>query len=100
MFHIPNGGGRSKREASELKSIGVKSGVSDLFLPVMAIGNDGLVRGGLWIEMKCPGGRQSEEQIKWIYDMRRNGYEARIAFGWEEAVEIIREYIGEKGDVA
>ena len=84
------------------KAMGVKPGVSDLFLPVMRvfeseIGN-GLVKhevnGGLWIEMKAEGGRESEDQIKWLNMMRRGGYEARVCFGWEEAIEAIKEYLG------
>ena len=34
MFHVPNGGGRSKAEAGRFKMEGVKAGVPDIFLPV------------------------------------------------------------------
>ena len=88
-FHIANGGMRSKREASELKSIGVKPGVSDLFLPIMCGG-----KGGLWIEMKTPDGRLSAEQQAWLNEMNESGYEAHVCYGWEEAVQKIDEYIG------
>jgi hypothetical protein len=90
LFHIPNGGSRSGREGVMFKAMGVKPGVSDLFLPVKHW--DG--RGGLWLEMKAEGGRESEDQIKWLNLMRSGGYEARLAFGWEEAVEAIKEYLG------
>lgn len=94
LFHIPNGGGRSKREAGILKAMGVKAGVSDLFLPVMKRDGGGEIKGGLWIEMKCDGGRASEEQLKWIYAMRSMGYEAKVCTGWQEAVETIKGYLG------
>lgn len=114
LFHIPNGGGRSKREAGILKAMGVKAGVSDLFLPVPRIvdcridpATDGGIAmfdmsgqclframAGLWIEMKCDGGRASEEQLKWIYAMRSMGYEAKVCTGWQEAVEAIKGYLG------
>lgn len=103
LFHIPNGGGRSKREAGILKAMGVKPGVSDLFLPVpkwkeSLVGDRGGVERwlscGLWIEMKADGGRAGEDQLKWIYAMRNAGYEARICVGWQEAVEVIKEYLG------
>lgn len=114
LFHIPNGGGRSKREAGILKAMGVKPGVSDLFLPVPKIidcridqtteGGIAMIdmsgqclfraMAGLWIEMKAEGGRAGEDQLKWIYAMRNAGYEARICVGWEEAVEVIKEYLG------
>jgi hypothetical protein len=90
-FHIANGGMRSKREAAELKSIGVKAGVSDLFLPVMVGGS-----GGLWIEMKTPGGKLSKEQEDWLTEMNSAGYKAHVCYGWEEAVQCIDEYMGEK----
>ena len=99
LFHIPNGGGRSKREAVVLKTMGVKAGVSDLFLPVPKMRGD-LEQGvsymvpGLWIEMKAVKGRESEEQLKWIYAMRSMGYEARVCWSWQEAVEVIKEYLG------
>lgn len=97
LFHIPNGGGRSKREAGILKAMGVKAGVSDLFLPVpkwIDIDGGRLLCHGLWIEMKCDGGRASEEQLKWIYAMRSMGYEAKVCTGWQEAVETIKGYLG------
>lgn len=100
LVHIPNGGSRSGREGVMFKAMGVKAGVSDLFLPVIRkIGCDitagGLwIYGGLWIEMKAEGGKVSEDQWKWIYAMRRNGYRAVVAFGWEEAVKEIKDYLG------
>lgn len=34
MYHIPNGGARSKPEAARFKAMGVKKGVPDIHLPV------------------------------------------------------------------
>lgn len=58
LHHIPNGGSRNKAEAVKLKSMGVKSGVSDLHLPY-AKG----VYIGLYIEMKYGTGRHQDSQI-------------------------------------
>lgn len=91
LFHVPNGGGRSKGEGAKLKSMGVKAGVSDLFLPVMVLGC-----GGLWIEMKTDGGVVSEAQDEWIGAMSVGGYKAVVCYGWEEAVEAIKSYLGGK----
>ena len=33
LFHIPNGGKRTKTEAARFRAAGVRSGVPDLFLP-------------------------------------------------------------------
>src|SRR5687768_14032002 len=57
LYAIPNGGERNKAVAARLKAEGVKSGVSDLCLPYRAKGY-----GGLYIEMKKPGGKESTEQ--------------------------------------
>lgn len=92
LFHIPNGGGRSKREAGILKAMGVKPGVSDLFLPVPVTGKGS----GLWIEMKADKGSVSDDQWRWIYAMRKNWYRAEVCFGWEDAVEVIKNYLGGK----
>ena len=89
LVHVPNGGGRSKREAAVLKNMGVKPGVSDLFLPVPTFRKH-----GLWIEMKADHGAISDEQWKWIYAMRRQEYQAVVCRGWRDAVKTIKEYLG------
>jgi hypothetical protein len=94
IIHIPNGGLRSKSEAARLKAMGVLPGVSDLFLPVMAMDDQGETYGGLWIEMKGEKGRVGVEQEKWIETMRRRGYRAVVAFGADEAIRAIAEYVG------
>ena len=91
LFHIPNGGMRSKSEAARFKAEGVKPGVPDLFLPV--------ARGpwhGLFIELKRQkGGRISEAQSKWIDALLKAGYLTVVACGWHEAAEYIEEYLKE-----
>lgn len=66
LHHIPNGGSRNKAEAAKLKSMGVKSGVSDLHLPY-AKG----VYIGLYIEMKYGTGRHQDSQIEFLHDMAK-----------------------------
>ena len=91
LIHIPNGGLRSKTEAVRFKKLGVKAGVSDLFLPVARGGFH-----GLWIEMKRKrGGKLSPDQKEWIEDMLSNGYQALRADGAEEACDIIFKYLTE-----
>ena len=92
MFHIPNGGKRSKAEAARFKELGVKAGVSDVFLPVARNGCH-----GLWIEMKrLRSGKPSEDQIRWIENMIAQGYAATVCHGWEQAVKVIEGYMGEE----
>ena len=88
LFHVPNGGLRSKSEAARMKHEGVKAGVPDLFLPV--------ARGtwhGLFIEMKAAGGRPTAEQKAWIADLKAQGYRAEVCVGWEAAADLLKKYL-------
>ena len=92
MFHIPNGGIRSKPEAVRFKKIGVKAGVPDLFLPVARGGWH-----GLFIEMKRQkGGRLSEEQAEWLKALEAEHYCAVVCAGAEEACDTIMQYLVEE----
>lgn len=88
MFHIPNGGSRNKAEAKNLKCQGVKSGVPDIFLPVMRGGF-----GGLWIELKTVSGKASAAQNKYIAALNAQGYAAEVCYGFEHAAEVIKKYL-------
>lgn len=89
LFHIPNGGSRSKSEAGRFKAEGVKAGVPDLLLPV-ARGD----KHGLFIELKRQaGGRVRPEQKVWLEKLREQGYEAVVCRGWEGAAEALLKYL-------
>ena len=88
MYHIPNGGKRSKSEAARFKAMGVKPGVSDICLPV--------ARGkyhGLYIELKALDGKPSQKQKDFIEKIKLGGYFGIIAYGAEEAIDIIKKYL-------
>lgn len=88
LHHIPNGGSRNTIEAANLKRQGVKAGVPDLCLPV--------ARGhfhGLYIELKYGSNKPSENQTRWISALRKQGYVAEVCYGWQQAVEVITEYL-------
>jgi len=92
LFHIPNGGSRDLREAAHMKEQGVKPGVPDLCLPVP--------RGkyhGLYVEMKTPSGRQSQDQKWWAKKLREQGYFVALARGWGSAVHVIEWYLNQEG---
>lgn len=89
LHHIPNGGSRNKAEAVKLKQMGVRSGVSDLFLPCPK----GIYH-GLYIEMKYGDGRLQQSQKEFLRDMAEAGYYAATCYSAEQAVKVISEYIG------
>ncbi len=89
LYHIPNGGSRSKAEAGRFKAEGVKSGVPDLCLPVARGGFH-----GLYIELKrITGGKTSTDQRSWIEKLTEQGYRAVICRGWEEASKALIWYL-------
>lgn len=96
MFHIPNGGHRHERVAAKMKREGVKAGVPDIFLPVARQGFH-----GLFLEMKTEGNRPkrggkgglSDLQAHWIGELRTQGYRCEVAYGRDEAVAILENYL-------
>lgn len=88
LYHIPNGGARSKGTAGRLKAEGVKSGVPDICLPV--------AKGkyhGLYIEMKVGNNKPTPNQVKWLDALREQGYQAKVCYGWVEASKEIESYM-------
>lgn len=92
LYHIPNGGKRGKAEAQVLKQMGVKAGVSDLFLPYP--------RGkyhGMYIEMKYGKNTTTTEQEEFLTDMQEYGYFVCICYSAEAAQEMLISYMNLKG---
>lgn len=98
LIAIPNGqwiAGSTKKGKYALiakyKAEGLTQGVSDLFL----CHSDG-EHHGLWLEMKDKGKTASsvtKEQKQWMNDMGQSNYLAMWASGFEEAQNIITDYI-------
>lgn len=88
MYAIPNGGERNVAVAGRLKAEGVKSGVSDVCLPVRSWPNH-----GLYIEMKKPGGKESEAQKEFGAFLKDQGYKYQMCDHWEKARDLIIEYM-------
>lgn len=90
LIHIPNEGRRDPITGGRLRRMGMRSGVSDYFLPVP-------VRpfAGLWLELKrLKGSKTTDEQLNWLAKMREQGYATGIGYGWLDAKRIIEEYLG------
>jgi uncharacterized protein YcgL (UPF0745 family) len=91
FFAVPNGGSRHKLEAYSLKRQGVKSGISDMTLQVARGGYH-----GLWIELKVGKNRASENQEKFINEIKKQGYYAEVIWGAENAIDLIKKYLDGK----
>lgn len=89
MHAIPNGGLRDRITAAKLKAEGVKSGVSDVFLPVKRG-----VWSGLYIEMKKPGGKPTKEQLDFGTFVLSQGFGFVVCDHWEKARDVIINYMG------
>ena len=90
LFAVPNGGGRSKIEASIMKGEGVVSGVSDL---ILLVPNE--KAHALCIEMKTPSktSRQSDNQKKWATAARDNGYDYAVVRSLDEFRWVVNDYL-------
>jgi hypothetical protein len=82
-----NEGKRDIRAAARLKRQGVRAGIPDLFWP--APRGD---HAGLWIELKRPGGRLTDSQIDWLEYLNDRGYDARVCYGLQEAIDVVAAY--------
>lgn len=91
LYHIPNGGRRSKGEAGRLKAEGVKAGAPDVCLPVARNGFH-----GAYIELKKQGGRVSPGQIRWLRDLEGQGYFTAVCYSWEAAAALLKDYLDGK----
>lgn len=88
LFAIPNGGGRSKIEASIMVGEGVKSGVPDLFLAEARHGKN-----GLFIEMKSQKGKLSKNQKIVQEKLRFHGYQCETCKSVDEFINLINKYL-------
>ena len=94
LIHIPNGGRRDRKEAAVLRQMGVKSGVSDLFLPFPAYSHiDKFSNHGLFIEMKYGDNKVSRDQQQFLNDMEENGYYVAVCYSYNQAVKVLEGYI-------
>lgn len=73
------------RYINYMKSEGVKNGVFDI---TICYGNGKVA----FMEIKTPKGRASEYQLNWLNWFNKNGYIAKICYGYEECIEFI-EYL-------
>jgi hypothetical protein len=74
LFAIPNGGKRDK--------------LIDICLPVARQGWH-----GLFIELKAGKNKPTAYQLEWLDRLAEQGYLAVVCYGWQDAVEVIKDYL-------
>ena len=88
LMHVPNEGKRSPRYGAELKRLGLQAGFPDLALFVPRNG-----KAALFIEMKVGRNKCTENQKKWIRKLLEQGYEVKVCYSCEEAIQVIKKYL-------
>lgn len=109
LFAIHNQGHGDAIRGARASAEGVKTGVPDMCLPISkelttekgypVAGYDGYRACGLYIELKRKSakgkakGSTSEKQNDWLDFLIDQGYVATVCYGWEEARDVILEYL-------
>lgn len=88
FFSVPNGGARNAWTAKNLRDEGALSGVADLILLVPRHGY-----ACLCIEMKKPGGRQSESQMAFEEAVRAFKGKYVVCYSLEEFQAVVADYL-------
>ena len=86
--HFANQRSCSIQEGRKLKRMGVKRGVSDIFVAIPKNG-----KSGLWLELKVGSGKPSKEQIDFLARKQERGYVCRVAWGYSDAIDILLDYL-------
>lgn len=87
VIHIPNEGKRTSRYGNSLKKLGMRPGVSDLFIAMPRHNYN-----GAWIELKSENGVISDAQKAFIQDMHAQNYFTAVCWSIEDAIEMIGWY--------
>lgn len=88
LHAIPNGCGIALPTRVRMQKEGVKSGVSDLFLPAPRHGWY-----GLYIEMKWGDNKLSDRQIEFMNYIGLNNYMAVTCWSAEAAIKTLKNYL-------
>jgi len=88
IIHIPNQGKRTARFGRKLKDMGMRKGVSDLFIAAPKRGYS-----GAWIELKSKHGILSKDQFDFLQDMTSQNYCTNVCKSYDECIEFIHWYL-------
>ena len=87
VLHFPNEGHRTVRFGKLLKDMGMRAGVSDLFIAMPRHEFN-----GAWIELKSSNGILSAAQKEFLKDMSQQNYFTAVCRSIDEAIRIIDWY--------
>ena len=97
--HIANERKTTPARGAKLKKLGVKSGMPDVmvFTPKYKKSADKEIIGldylGLAIELKIKPNKPSENQIEVLGKLKKNGWNAKVCYSFDEAKKIIDTYL-------
>lgn len=86
--HTPNEGKRSLAEGRKLKQMGLSPGFPDISI----LEPRGKYH-GFYIEMKHKGNKATDDQIKWLMELRARGYATALCYSADEAIVQIEKYM-------
>lgn len=88
LFHVPNQAAGGPRRGANLKAMGVRAGTPDYMLAVPRKGVH-----GLFMEMKAPDGKVTEEQEIALHKLREQGYATEVCYSTDAARNAIELYL-------
>ena len=86
--HTPNEGKRSLAEGKKLKEMGLSPGFPDISI----LEPRGKYH-GMYIEMKRVGNVPTDDQIKWLMELKARGYATALCYSATEAIAKIDKYM-------
>ena len=98
IFAIPNQVSQRATKGLLVKRarLGVKKGVSDIFIAYPMPGPDGFMWHGCFVELKVGSNKASPEQVQFLLRMRGLNYAGEVAHGLDELIGITKAYLGLK----
>jgi hypothetical protein len=88
LFSTLNGVRLNIGQAVKAKKTGLKAGIPDIIMPYPNKNHK-----ALFLELKVGRNKASKEQIECISFLTENGYFATVAFGSDEAIDFIVDYL-------
>lgn len=94
FFAVPNGGKRSKVEASIMKGLGVRAGVPDLVILWSRTTENPLIIPGRigFIENKSEKGVTSDSQDEWLAALRAMNYPVAICRSFQDLLDTLYDW--------